>query len=98
MTRDKLIAAFLLVDFAALNIYALATEGLGALGAYFAEMGPWGWVLTADLFIALGLCMVWMWRDARRRGASSLPHLVLTALTGSLGPLSYLIRRPAAER
>ncbi len=98
MTRDKLIAAVLLLDFVALNIYAAATVGLGGLWTFLAEMGPWGWVLTADLVIALGLCMVWMWRDARSRETSSLPHIVLTAFTGSVGPLSYLLRRPTPER
>ena len=35
--------------------------------------------------------------DARDRGVSPLPYLVLTALFGSVGPLAYLIRRDAEE-
>lgn len=96
MTR--LLAAVLLVDFVALNVYAFATAGLDGLWAFFADMGPWGWVLSADVVLALGLCMFWMYADARRRGTSSLPEMVLTALTGSAGPLLYLVRRPAADR
>ncbi len=98
MTRQRVLAAVLLVDFVALNVYAFATAGLDGLWTFLAEMGPWGWVLAADLVLALGLCMVWMYGDARRRGTSSAPEMALTALTGSVGPLLYLVRRPAAER
>ena len=98
MTKQRLFAAVLLVDFIALNVYAFATAGLDGLWAFLGDMGPWGWVLSVDLVLALGLCMYWMYADGRRRGTSSLPEMVLTALTGSVGPLLYLVRRPAAER
>lgn len=98
MSREKLVAAVVLVDFVALNVYAVVTAGLGGLVDFVSTMGPWGWVLTADLLIALGLCAVWMWRDAKRRGARSVGELVLTFSTGSVGPLVYLLRRPAGER
>lgn len=98
MTKERLFAAALLIDFVALNVYALATEGLGGLWTHMAQMGPWGWVIFVDLCIALSLCMVWMWRDARRRGTTSVPESLVTLLTGSTGPLLYLVRRPASER
>lgn len=47
----------------------------------------------ADLGIALGLVMVWMWQDARQQGISPLPFVALTLGLGSVGPLLYLIRR-----
>jgi len=97
MTRERLFVAALLVDFVALNIYAFATAGLDGLWTFLSEMGPWGWVLSADVVLALSMCMYWMWRDARRRGASSTLEMVLTPLTGSVGPLLYLARRPAGE-
>ena len=34
--------------------------------------------------------------DARARGVSPLPYLVMTVFTGSIGPLLYLLRRPSA--
>lgn len=97
MTRDQIMAGAVLVDFVGLNVYALASEGIGGLWTHLSTMGAWGFVLTADLFIALGLCAVWMWRDARRRGTGSAGHIVLTMLTGSVGPLLYLLRRPREE-
>lgn len=49
----------------------------------------------ADLVIALGLVLAWMQADARERGISILPYLVVTLALGSAGPLLYLIRRSA---
>ena len=47
--------------------------------------------------IALSLVIAWMVRDARARGVSPLPYVVLTLALGSVGPLVYLIRRLASE-
>jgi hypothetical protein len=49
--------------------------------------------VLVDLTIALSLVTVWMVRDARQRGQSVAPFVVLTLLLGSVGPLLYLIRR-----
>ena len=48
-----------------------------------------------DLLIALSLVSVWIWQDARAHDTSPWPYLIITALTGSIGPLLYLLRRPA---
>jgi hypothetical protein len=53
---------------------------------------------VADLTIALSLVAVWMWRDARERGATLWPYLALTVFFGSVGPLLYLIVREGAKR
>jgi hypothetical protein len=42
--------------------------------------------------IALTMVLVWMWRDARARGVSPLPYVLITLALGSVGPLLYLIR------
>jgi hypothetical protein len=34
-----------------------------------------------------------MWNDARDRGVSPIPYVLLTLTAGSVGPLLYLIRR-----
>lgn len=96
MNRDTLIALALLVDFVALQIYAFATAGLDGLVALFTEAGPFTWVAMADLLIMLILASVWMYRDARARGRSPTPWLVLTWTTGSIGPLAYVIARSRA--
>jgi hypothetical protein len=46
-----------------------------------------------DLVIMLSLFAVWMWSDARERGASAVPYLIVTALFGGAGPLLYLLVR-----
>jgi hypothetical protein len=53
-------------------------------------------LVMIDLVIALALIMVWMWRDARDRGASGVsiaPYALVTLFFGSAGPLLYLLRR-----
>ena len=50
-----------------------------------------------DLLIALSLVLVWMWQDARERGVSVAPYILLTFALGSVGPLLYLIRRFSKE-
>lgn len=38
-----------------------------------------------------------MVRDARARGVSAVPYVLLTLALGSAGPLVYLIRRLASD-
>ncbi len=82
--------------FAALNIYALWSAGMGGLLTALSQGNAWITVLGVDLLISLGLVSTWLWRDARARGGSPLLYVVLTMLTGSFGPLIYLLRRPDA--
>lgn len=97
MSRDKWIVGLLLVDLLALSIYAIVQEGAGGIVQHLSSMGWWGWQLTADLVIALSLGSVWIWRDARRRGVSGAGWVVLTLLTGSIGLMLYLLRRPSGH-
>lgn len=91
----KAIVGGIFVVFAALNVYALGSAGITGLGEALAAGNAWNRVLGVDLLIALGLVLTWLWRDARAHGRSPLPYVFLTALTGSLGPLLYLLRRPS---
>jgi hypothetical protein len=64
---------------------------------------PWGAQLFFDLCISAFIAGSWMVGDARRRRITVWPFVVATALTGSVGLLSYLVRRslspaPAARR
>ncbi len=66
----------------------------------FFELAAANWatrLLFVDLSIALALITVWMYLDARERGASFLPCVLLTLTFGAAGPLLYLIRRPARQ-
>jgi hypothetical protein len=82
--------------FAALNLYAFEAAGIKGLWDELTPSNAWQMVLGVDLVIALSLVLTWLWRDARAHGRSPLPYVLVTALTGSLGPLLYLLRRPAS--
>jgi hypothetical protein len=89
----------LLLLFTGLNLWALATVGLDPILDVLNDPNPWMKVVTADLLIALGMVLTWVWADARRRGVSPLPYLVVTLLSGSIGTLLYMVRhggRPPA--
>lgn len=80
----------ILTAFSALSAYALYQHGVCDF-LHLAVATPANLTLSADLVIALTLVSAWLWRDARSRGKSPWPFLVLTALLGSVGPLLYLV-------
>ena len=83
-----------LLDFSGLTAYALYHYGI--VGVVELETANAVTVTAfADLVIALSLVVLWMWQDARERGVSVAPYVVLTLAFGSVGPLLYLIRREA---
>ena len=87
----SVLAAFLvLTGYAVYHYGFLAFFDLHALNAIQLQ-------IFVDLVIALTFVMVWMWRDARARGISPIPYVVMTLLLGSIGPLIYLLRREATD-
>ena len=92
----KTIVGVVFAMFTLLNVYALWAAGLSGLFAQLTQGNAWFTVLGVDLLISLGLVAAWLVRDARARGVSPLPYLVMTLFTGSIGPLLYLLRRPSA--
>jgi len=92
MNAKQLGLSVVLLDFAGLTAYA--TYQYGVVGIVEAVTANAVTVTAlADLVIALSLVLVWMWQDARERGTSLVPYVVLTLFFGSVGPLLYLIRR-----
>lgn len=90
----KTVLLLVLVPFSALSAVALWQHGY--VGIFTYQFQSWaGAQVLADLVIALGLFIAWMWRDARRTGRNPWPWLVLTLLAGSFGPLLYLLTRRA---
>lgn len=84
--------AFLLADFSALSAWVVYEHGV--VGLYALVLANTATTLLAiDLVIALSMVCVWLYRDARARGVSAAPYLLLTALAGSVGPLLYLVLR-----
>ena len=85
MSGKKILLAVVLADFVAITVWGVSQVGL--LGLFQGMIaGPAAIVASADLVIALGLVMVWMYGDARARGVSPVPYLILTVALGSVGP------------
>jgi hypothetical protein len=98
MTKTKILLGVVLAAFSFETASAIAHFGYigffeNVLSAGFPTM-----LVFLDLLIALSLVMAWMWSDARERGATLWPYLVLTLAFGSVGPLLYLIRRESAHK
>jgi hypothetical protein len=89
----RIIAAFLLIDFVALNVWAISTSGFGGLVDWMMSApNNWHYVIMADVVLAISMCIGFMWYDARKRGDSPIVETVLS-LFGSAGPLLYIARR-----
>lgn len=97
MTLKKVLLSILCLDFVALTGYVLYLYG--PVGWIEPVVSTWaGRLLATDLIIALGFAVWWMIRDARATGRNPWPYVVLTATTGSAGPMLYLILAPAPKR
>ncbi len=97
MNAKQIGLSVLLVDFLALVAYAVYQYGyIGVFELMLANVATMA--AFADLVIALSLIIAWMVRDARARGVSAAPYVLLTLALGSVGPLVYLIRRSASEQ
>ncbi len=97
MNAKQIGLSVLLADFLALVAYAVYQYGyIGVFELMLANVATMA--AFADLVIALSLIIAWMVRDARARGVSAMPYVLLTLALGSVGPLAYLIRRLASEQ
>ena len=94
MSPKKVGIVFVLATFVPFTVWvALTGSNLSEVSAAFAA-NPWPIQITVDLMLALALVCIWMWRDARRLGRNPLPWILATSLTGTIGPLIYLLTRP----
>ena len=97
MLNTRLLAILITIPFTALSAYALWDVGYLGIWDYQRHSSA-GWQVIVDLVIALVLVLVWLVPDARKDGKSPWPWVVLTLVTGSFGPLFYLIfRKGSAE-
>jgi len=92
MNIKQIALGIVLAGFSMLTGYALFMYGY--IG-FFRELTSNAATVTllADLVISLTIILVYLGNDARERGISALPYLLLTLALGSVGPLLYLIRR-----
>ena len=91
MTTRQIVLSLVLLAFGAQTGFVLYQQGFSWIPELFAT--PLSITLFADLTIALSLICFWMVTDARQRGTTAWGYLALTVMTGSIGPLLYLIRR-----
>ena len=97
MNGKQIALSVVLADFLALTAYAVYSYGFAGV---FEMMTANAVALTllVDLTISLTMVVVWLFQDARDRGWSPIPYVILTLTMGSVGPLLYLIRRAGTER
>lgn len=96
MTKKQWLIGIVLADFLALNAYVVMQYGyMGFVREVLSSLA--GVAVLVDLTIALTMVAVWMVRDAKRRGVTSLPYLAVTVFLGSVGPLLYLLRTSGSE-
>jgi hypothetical protein len=92
MNSRLLALAAVIVGFGALSTVALLDVGYwGILEPHFKSWGA-AQVFT-DLVILAVLSCIWMVNDARKRGVSAWPFVLVTLALGSFGPLLYLVAR-----
>jgi len=90
MQKMALAVAFVSLGF----VTALAVAEGGVMGIFSAAVQSWAsGQIFLDLVIALGMVLVWLWRDAKSRGKNPLPWVLATVVVGSFAPLVYLWRR-----
>src|SRR5262245_22438040 len=89
----RLLALFAVIAlFGALSALALLDVGyLGLITPHFQSWG--GGQVLADLVIMCALGVIWMTEDARTRGLSAWPFVIVTLFFGSFGVLFYLVAR-----
>jgi len=96
MNLKQIGIGIVLADFVGLTAYAVWHYGYLAFFDVHA-MNAINLQISVDLVLALGMVSLWLWQDARARGVSALPYLVVTLFLGSIGPLLYLWCRAADE-
>src|ERR1700752_4141200 len=96
MNPKQLVVGIVWLGFAVLTIAIFAVEGSTALAIPYPRLASI--VVTVDLFIALALVSIWMYFDARKRGKSAIPFILMALVFGSLGPLTYLFLRVRDSR
>lgn len=94
---NKALLGVVLLAFGGLTVAAVLQHGYVGIFQYQLRSLA-GLQVLADLGIALGLVLVWLWRDARASGRKPWPWVLLTLAAGSFGPLLYLLSARRQQR
>ena len=98
MNIKQMAVGIVWLGFAIFTVVVFLHDGKAAFALPFDSLTNTAGMI--DLFIELTLVSIWMYFDARKRGTSAIPYIVVSAVFGSLGPLAYLFFRfgdPRAE-
>ncbi len=93
MSKLQLVLLVVLADFLALTGWSLYAGGFETIIEQ-AFANPINIQVAVDLALAIGFVCTWIWKDAKSRGANPAPWVALTATTGSIGWLLYMVIRP----
>jgi Terpene cyclase DEP1 len=92
MSTRLILLSVVIAGFAALSAEALMEAGY--FGLVEQQLRSWAGIqVLVDLVIVSVLACIWMSNDARERGLSAWPFIVITLVGGSFGPLLYLVVR-----
>ncbi|HKN00404.1 MAG TPA: hypothetical protein VJX23_07790 [Candidatus Binataceae bacterium] len=91
MKTRQAVVGIVWLGFAALIVWVFLHDGRDAFTLPFDSLTNTAG--TIDLIIELTLVSLWMYFDARKRGTSAIPFIVIAVVFGSLGPLAYLFLR-----
>jgi hypothetical protein len=98
MNGKQIAVGIVWLGFATFTVVVFLHDGRAAFALPFDSLTNTAGMI--ELFIELTLVSIWMYFDARKRGTSAIPFIVVSAVFGSLGPLAYLFFRfgdPRAE-
>jgi hypothetical protein len=84
------LATVVLIPFLAFTTWVLADVGYIGLFAHALRDAP-GQQVLIDVFLACSMLLFFIYRDAKERGVTFWPWVVLTVATGSIGPLLYFV-------
>jgi hypothetical protein len=89
---QALAAAAILAGFGAFSLWVVYGHGYTGF-LTLAGREPWALQMLLDLVLGLSFAVGWMRGDAKRRGLSAWPYIVVTLFLGSIGLLAYVVRR-----
>ncbi len=98
MNINQMAVGIVWLGFAIFTVVVFLHDGKAAFALPFDSLTNIASMI--DLFIELSLVSIWMHFDARKRGTSAIPLIVVSAVFGCLGRLAYLFFRfgdPRAE-
>lgn len=87
----KHLPLLVLAAFTVFSLECAIEAGIEGFGVFF--RAPWALQFAVDLYLSIFFVGAWMHRDARARGISATPFIVLLPFVGTVGALLYLVRR-----